>query len=204
MSNYPFIIFEGVEGSGKTTQIKNVIRYLKKKRIGYVNIREPGGTKNSEKIRKLILNNKSSLNKTTDLFLYFASRSENVDKIISKFYGKKVILVDRFIYSTIAYQHFGMGINKKLIENINTLLIGKYKPDHIFLHTVSKKNLVYRLRLRKNKNRYDKFKLNFYNLVQKGYLKILKSKKNVTIIDSSDTLNNNKIQIIEKIKHILR
>ena len=204
MSNYPFIIFEGVEGSGKTTQIKNVIRYLKKKRIGYVNIREPGGTKNSEKIRKLVLNNKSSLNKVTDLFLYFASRSENVDKIISKFYGKKVILIDRFIYSTIAYQHYGMGINKKLIENINTLLIGKYKPDHIFLHTVSKKNLANRLRLRKKKNRYDKFKLNFYDIVQKGYLKILESKKNVTIIDSSDTLNNNKIQILEKIKLLLR
>ena len=119
MSKYPLITFEGIEGSGKTTQINNVINYLKKRKIKYINIREPGGTKNSEKIRKLILNNKSSLNTVTDLFLYFASRSENIEKVISKNYGKKIILIDRFIYSTVAYQHFGMGIERNIIDRIN-------------------------------------------------------------------------------------
>ena len=89
MSKKPIIVFEGIEGSGKTLHIKNVSNYLKKKKIKFIKIREPGGSKNSEKIRKIILNNKSNFNKNTDLLLYLASRSENIDKIIKKNYKKK-------------------------------------------------------------------------------------------------------------------
>ena len=83
------ITFEGIEGSGKSLHINNVSNYLKKKRIPYIKLREPGGSKNSEKIRKLILNKKSTLNRNTDLLLYLAARSENVEKIIIKNYKKK-------------------------------------------------------------------------------------------------------------------
>ena len=84
MSKNPLIIFEGIEGSGKTLHINNVVRYLKKKKIKFIKLREPGGTKNSEKIRKIILSNKSNFNEITDLLLYLASRSENVEKVIIK------------------------------------------------------------------------------------------------------------------------
>jgi len=106
------ITFEGIEGSGKSLHIKNVARHLEKKKISFIKLREPGGSKNSEKIRKLILNNKSNFNKYTDLFLYLASRSENIEKIIVKNYQKKVILIDRFTDSTLAYQHYGMKLSK--------------------------------------------------------------------------------------------
>ena len=101
MSKNSIIVFEGIEGSGKTFHISNVSKYLKKNKIDHIKIREPGGTFNAEKIRKLILNKKSSFNKNTDLFLYFAARSENIN-LLKKYYKKKVILIDRFIDSTVA------------------------------------------------------------------------------------------------------
>ena len=118
----PLIVFEGIEGSGKSYHINSVASYLKKKRKAFIKFREPGGSKNSEKIRKLILNNKSDFNKKTDLLLYLSARSENIE-LIRKNVGKKIILVDRFIDSTIAYQHYGMGIDIKVINLINSFLL---------------------------------------------------------------------------------
>tara|TARA_B000000441_G_C21343261_1_gene123851 strand:+ start:126 stop:473 length:348 start_codon:yes stop_codon:yes gene_type:complete len=114
MSKYPIIVFEGIEGSGKSFHIKKIQEHLKINKIKFIKLREPGGSINSERIRKLILHKKSNFNKLTDLLLYMASRNENFHSIIKKNYKKKVILIDRFIDSTIAYQHFGMGLNKKL------------------------------------------------------------------------------------------
>ena len=92
MSKKPLIVFEGIEGSGKSLHIKNVEKYLKKKRIKFIKFREPGGSKNSEKIRNLILNKSSKFKSLTDLFLYMASRNENYHKIIKKNYKKKVYI----------------------------------------------------------------------------------------------------------------
>ena len=89
MSKYPIIIFEGIEASGKTTNFNIAVNYLKKKRKSFVKLREPGGSIFSEKIRKLILNKKLNLNNKTDLLLFYASRSENFEKIIKKNYKKK-------------------------------------------------------------------------------------------------------------------
>ena len=88
MSNKPVIVFEGIECSGKSLHIRNVSNFLKKKKIPYICLREPGGSRNSEIIRKLILNKKSNFNRNTDLFLYSASRSENIQKL-KKFHKKK-------------------------------------------------------------------------------------------------------------------
>ena len=96
MSKKPIIVFEGIEGSGKSHHINKVSKYLDKKKINYIKIREPGGSLNSEKIRRLILNKKSNFNIYTDLLLYLAARSENIN-LIKKTYKKKIILIDRFI-----------------------------------------------------------------------------------------------------------
>ena len=88
MSKKPIIVFEGIEGSGKSYHISKVAKFLDKRKISYIKIREPGGSINSEKIRKLILNKKSNFNSHTDLLLYLAARSENID-LIRKFYKKK-------------------------------------------------------------------------------------------------------------------
>ncbi len=199
MYKKPIIVFEGIECSGKSTHINYVTKLLKKKKLNFIKIREPGGSRNSEIIRKIILNKKSNFNKKTDLLLYLAARSENLEKIISKNYKKKIILIDRFIDSTMAYQHYGMGLSKNIIILLNEFLIGKKKPDFTFLNVVNKKNLYNRLKIRKNKNRYDKFSFSFYNKVQKGFLKISKNNKKYMIINSNNSLSINKKKIFDKI-----
>ena len=104
MSRKPVIVFEGIEGSGKTHHLNKISKYLKKRKLSFIKIREPGGSLNSEKIRKLILNKKSNFNKNTDLLLYLASRSENIN-LLRKYYKKKIILIDRFVDSTIAVSY---------------------------------------------------------------------------------------------------
>ena len=203
MFKKPVIVFEGIEGSGKSYHISNVSKYLKKKKIDHIKIREPGGSLNSEKIRKLILDNKSNFNKDTDLLLYLASRSENLE-ILRKFYKKKIILIDRFVDSTIAYQHYGMNVNLKLINMINKHLLKSFNVNFTFLNIVNEKNMLKRLRSRKSLNRYDKFKTEFYKKVQRGFLRLsMKNKKKYLIVNSNLDINKNKSLIIEKIEKMI-
>tara|TARA_B100000780_G_C20952991_1_gene380212 strand:+ start:80 stop:691 length:612 start_codon:yes stop_codon:yes gene_type:complete len=203
MSKNPIIVFEGIEGTGKSYHIANVANYLKKMNKKFIQIREPGGSKNSEKIRQLILSKKSTFNKNTDLLLYLSARSENVELIKSNI-GKKIILIDRFSDSTIAYQHYGMGVNLKFINNINNYLLKDIKIDFTFLNIVNQKNMKIRLLKRKNLNRYDKFKSNFYEKVQNGFLKILKKRpKKYMKIDSNLNINYNKKMILSKINDLI-
>ena len=206
MSKYPIIVFEGIEASGKSTSLKKIIKYLKTNKIKYVSFREPGGTNLSEKLRSLMLNKKSELSNKTDLFLLMASRSENIDKILKKNYKKKVILIDRFIDSTLAYQHYGMKIDKDIILKMNNFLLGNLRPNFTFLSIVNKKNMLKRLKLRKNKNKYDHFDYNFYNKVQKGFLEIAsKNKSKYLILDSNkDNLKIIETKLINKIERILK
>ena len=205
MSKNPIIVFEGIETSGKSTILKKAIKYLKQKKIKYITFREPGGTNFSEKLRSLMLNKKSKLNNKTDLFLLMASRSENIDKILKQNYKNKVVLIDRFVDSTLAYQYYGMGLDKDLILKMNKFLLGNLKPNFTFLSVVNKKNMLKRLKLRKNTNKYDNFKYEFYNNVQKGFLKIAnKNKPKYLILDSNkDSLKIIENKLINKIKKIL-
>ena len=204
MSKKPIIVFEGIEGSGKSHHISMVSKYLNKKKISHIKIREPGGNPNSEKIRKLILNNKSNFNQNTDLLLYMASRSENID-IIKKSFNKKIILIDRFTDSTIAYQHFGMGVDINLIESLNKYLLKDIKIGFTFLNTVNQHNLKKRLKKRKSLNRYDKFNLSFYKKVQNGFLKLSKKHKNkYQLIDSNLEIKINEKAILSKIARLIK
>ena len=206
MSKFPVIVFEGIEASGKSTNLKKIIKYLKTNKIKYVSFREPGGTNLSEKLRSLMLNKKSASSNKTDLFLLMASRSENIDKILKKNYKKKVVLIDRFIDSTLAYQHYGMKLDKNLILKMNNFLLGNLRPNFTFLSIVNKKNMLKRLKLRKNKNKYDHFDYNFYNKVQKGFLEIAnKNKSKYLILDSNkENLKIIETKLINKIEKILK
>ena len=203
MFKKPIIVFEGIEGSGKSYHLNHVCKYLRKKKISFIKVREPGGNINSEKIRKLILNKKSNFNRNTDLLLYLASRSENIS-LLRKNYKKKIILIDRFTDSTIAYQHFGLGVDLKIINQINKFLLGGIKINFTFLNIVNKNNMIRRLNKRKKLNRYDKFNSTFYDRVQKGFLRIAKKNKSkYLIIDSNSDIKINKIKIIEKLNKII-
>ena len=204
MYKKPIIVFEGIESSGKTLHINNVASYLKKKGRKFVKIREPGGNQNSEKIRKLILNNKSNFNKVTDLLLYLAARNENIVNIIKKNAGKKIILIDRFTDSTLAYQHYGMGIDMNFIITINNFLLKKIKVSFTFLNLVNPKNMQLRLNQRKKLNRYDKFKMLFYKKVQSGFINIAnKNKRKYLKINSNLNISINKNIIINKINKLI-
>ena len=204
MSKNPIIVFEGIEGSGKSLHINNVSNYLKKINRKFIKIREPGGSNNSEKIRKLILNNKSLFNQNTDLLLYMSARSENIS-LIKKNYQKKIILIDRFIDSTIAYQHYGLGVDIKIINFINKFLLKDIKVTFTFLNLVNSKNMIERLKKRKKLNRYDKFSTVFYNKVQKGFLKISKKRnKEYLKVNSNLEIKFNKKMIINKVKELIK
>jgi len=203
MSKKVVIVFEGIEGSGKTFHINNICKFLKKSKVPYIKLREPGGSKNSEKIRKLILSKKSNFNRNTDLLLYLAARSENIE-LLKKSYKKKIILIDRFTDSTIAYQHYGMGVDLKILKKINNYLLKSFKVNFTFLNIVNEKNLKKRLNKRKKLNRYDKFKMRFYSKVQRGYLKIADNRSNYKIIDSNRPINVNKDDVIKKLKELIK
>ena len=203
MSKKPIIVFEGIEGSGKSHHIRKIVSFLKKNKIDFIYLREPGGNLNSEKIRKLILSKKTKFQPKTDLLLYIAARNENIS-ILKKNYKKKIILIDRFVDSTVAYQHYGMGLNINFINNINKFVLDRLKVDFTFLNVVSEKNMIKRLKKRKRLNRYDKFNKNFYKKVQKGFIKMAKKNpKKYFIVNSNLEIKSNEKLIINKVKDLI-
>ena len=187
-----FIVFEGVEGSGKSYQCKKLLSNLKTKKISTILTREPGGTKSAELIRNLILKDyfnksqKEKFDKYTDTLLYLAARNEHVkSKILPALNKKKVVICDRFIDSTIAYQVYGKKVNYNFINDIHKKILGNLKPDLIFVLKVSSKVSKKRLKKRKKTNRYDNFSKSFYDKAQKAFIKLAKNKKNYFILNSS-------------------
>ena len=187
-----FIVFEGVEGCGKSFQSKKLFNNLKKKNFEVVLTREPGGTKSAELIRNLILKDyfqkgiNEKFNKYTDTLLYLAARNEHVhNKIKPALRKKKIVICDRFVDSTIAYQVYGKKVKLNFINGIHKVILGNLKPDITFVLKVSPKSSRKRLLKRRSKNRYDKFSQSFYNKVQKSFIRLSKNKKNYYIFDSS-------------------
>ena len=207
-----FIVFEGVEGCGKSYQSKKLYNRLKKDKIDTILTREPGGTKSSELIRNLILkdyftkNNREKFDKYTDTLLYLAARNEHIkNKIKPALIKKKVVICDRFIDSTIAYQVHGKKVDINFINNIHRKILQDIKPNVVFVLKVSKNSSRKRLKKRKFKNRYDNFPQSFYNKAQKSFIKLAKNKKNYFILNSSlndDSLEDKIFNIINKYLNI--
>ena len=191
-----FIVFEGVEGCGKSFQSKKLLRNLKKKKISVLLSREPGGTKSAELIRNLILkdyfnkDSKEKFDKYTDTLLYLAARNEHIkNKIKPALDKKKIVICDRFTDSTLAYQVYGKKININFINNIHKFILSGIKPDLTFVLKVSTQASRKRLKKRKSKNRYDNFNQSFYTKAQNSFVKIAKNKKNYFILESSNNDN---------------
>ena len=199
-----FIVFEGVEGCGKSYQSQRLKKNLKKKGINSILTREPGGTKSAELIRTLILKDyfntktEEKFNKYTDTLLYLAARNEHVTNIIKPALNeKKIVICDRFTDSTLAYQVYGKKVNKSFIDHIHKFIIKGIKPNITFILKVSSKSSKLRLKKRKIKNRYDKFSQSFYTRAQKSFLKIAKNKKNYFVLNSSSNNNDLEKKIFE-------
>ena len=199
-----FIIFEGVEGCGKSYQSQKLKKNLKKKGLNSLLTREPGGTRSAESIRRLILKdyfnkgNNEKFDKYTDTLLYLAARNEHVKNIIRPALKKKrIIICDRFVDSTLAYQVYGKKVNKHFINSIHKFILQGIKPNITFILKVSSKASKLRLKKRRTKNRYDNFHQSFYTKAQKSFLKIAKHKKNYFVLESSSNDSNLEKQIFK-------
>ena len=194
-----FIVFEGIEGSGKSYQSRKLYTAIKKIGLPVILTREPGGTKSAEKIREIILKDyfhpdfKEKFDKYTDTLLYLAARNEHIqNKIKPAISKKKIVICDRFIDSTFAYQVYGKGVNKNFVDLVHKYILGKIKPDMTFILKVNMSKALQRLKKRATKkNRYDKFSKNFYIKAQKAFIKIAKkNKKKYYIFDNSEDDKN--------------
>ena len=202
-----FICFEGVEGSGKSTQAKLLYKFIKKNITKNVILtREPGGTLFSEKIRNLILDKKTNISTLTEFFLLMAARNEHIISKIN-FYLKKnfIIICDRFFYSTLAYQHYLEGMDKKFIFKIQKKIFNKVHPDITFLIDLNKKESKVRINKRsKQTNRFDKLSNYHFNKIRNGFIKISKMYKNkIVLIEGSKSLSEIQNEIKNKTLKIL-
>ncbi len=167
-----FITFEGSEGCGKSTQSRLLVDYLKKKGFQVVYLREPGGTKISEKIRKILLDAKNdSLSPAAEMLLYMAARAQVVSAVIKPALQKgKVVVCDRFLDSTLAYQGYGSGLDTNLIKIIGKFVTQGIIPDlTIFLDLPVRKGLVHRKSV---EDRIESRSLKYHTRVRNGYLKL--------------------------------
>jgi len=188
-----FITFEGVEGSGKTTQIQRLKKYLTQKGIPCKITREPGGCPIGEKVRKILLNpDHREMVPLSELLLYEAARAQHVKEVIDPFLKKGgVVLCDRFSDATIAYQGYGRKMDLRWIERLNHFSSRGIKPDVTFLldcpSDIGLKRALKRNRTLKQEKeeRFEKEKIQFHQRVRKGYLALAKKEpRRVKVIDT--------------------
>ena len=201
-----FITFEGGEGSGKSTQAKLLYRLIKKTSNEKVFLtREPGGTKLSEKIRKLIVSKTNyQIDPITELLLINASRNEHIKKVIlPKLSNNYSIISDRFLDSTFAYQVSGHGLNEKIFDYFNNHIVNDCLPYITFLIDISPTVGIKRsLKIKKIENRFENFNINFHRRVRNGFKIIAKNNKRIHLIDGNKSIKSIHNEIINKINEI--
>jgi dTMP kinase len=196
-----FITFEGIEGSGKSTQTKKLHEFFLAKNIPAILTREPGGTFASERIREILIDEKiEKLEAKTELFLNFAARLEHVEKLIKpSLVQEKTVISDRFFDSTYAYQGSAFGLDFQLIDNVKKMTIGDFAPDITFLIDVPVEVAFARIQNRADNNRYEKLGRDFHQKVRDGFLFLAKQNQRIKLIDGAQ----NQQQIFDEITHLL-
>jgi dTMP kinase len=194
---HKFITFEGIEGSGKSTQSKKLYEFLLSKKSDTILTREPGGTKASEKIREILISDEiDKLEAKTELFLNFAARLEHVEKLIKPALAEnKIVISDRFFDSTFAYQGSAFGLDNSLVQEVKQMTIGDFAPDITFLIDVPVEHAFSRIQDRASNNRYEKLGLEFHQKVRNGFLKLADENARIVLIDGTKTPQ----EIFEKI-----
>ena len=186
-----FISIEGGDGVGKTTAIKSLEEKLNKNNIKYYLTREPGGSKISESIRNIILDkNNIEEDPKTEALLYAASRRQHlVEIVLPKLKNGELVITDRYIDSSLAYQGYARGIGIKEVLSINTFAIDSYFPDLTFFLDLSPEEGLKRIsKNNRVEDRLDKEKDSFHKKVYEGYKQVIKKYKNrFVIVDASKT-----------------
>ncbi len=200
-----FITFEGGEGSGKSTQIKEAADYLKKLGKKVEVYREPGATQVGEAIRNVILNPKlSRMTAETELLLFLAARAQLMrEKIVPALKKGKIVLLDRFEDSTLAYQGYGRGVDIKKIASFFSFVRGNIVPDLTFFLDVPVALGMDRAAKRGKADRMEKAKRDFHERVRKGFLTLASKNPNrIKVIDSSATISVVREKILEQLDYV--
>ena len=183
-----FITFEGADGCGKTTQMKLLAEYLRNKNLDVVLTREPGAKGLGEKVREILLNYDGEVSDRCESFLFLADRAQNIDIIVNPAVEQgKIVLCDRHIDSTVAYQGYGRGLDIERINMLNNLATNGKKPDLTFVFDVDIETSMHRVG--GNKDRMESSGDDFFNRVRNGYLKIAQNEPDrVKIIDATQNI----------------
>ena len=198
-----FISFEGPEASGKSTQIKLISKFLKKNNIKHVVTREPGGTKISEKIRNIILDNKN-ISPTEEILLLMSSRLNHINNVILPALLKnKIVISDRFADSTFVYQGHVNKYGIKKTMDLHKKILNNFLPNKTFLFILPSETINKRLRKRIKANKYDKIDKNFHTEVIKGYKKISKNNKRFITLNALESKEDISLKIITKLKKLI-
>lgn len=201
-----FITLEGFEGSGKSTQAGLLFDYLKSKRLPVIYIREPGGVKISEEIRKILLDvENKKMTKIAETLLYMAARAQLVEEIVMPALNQgKIVLCDRFLDSTVVYQGYGNGVDLKFIKTLGKVATQNIKPDITFLFDIDVKEGL--SRRGKEKDRIERKSLDFHRRVRSGYLEIAKFEpgriKMISSRGSKEEIQGTLQKHIEKFLHL--
>ena len=202
-----FITLEGIEGSGKTTQLENIVEFMNDRHYEYVVTREPGGTAIGKEIRAILLSpDTKNLNSLTELLLYAADRAQHVKEvIIPTLDSGKTVICDRFFDATTAYQGFARGLDMKQIKILHEIILGSLKPDITLLFDLPPETGLKRAWTQinnggrsENETRFEKEMISFHEKVRKGYLKIANTEhERFHIIDASKNVGQVKKAIID-------
>jgi dTMP kinase len=203
-----FITFEGIEGCGKTTQIKRLAKRLNDHRIQFVSTLEPGGTRIGQEIRRMLLDSSNShLNPLAELILYAADRAQHVEEVIRPALDQgKWVICDRFFDATAAYQGAGRGLDMDLIMTLNNKITKGIRPDITLLLDCPPEMGIERALKRNNalpqdgQDRFEREKMEFHKKVRNGYLEISRNEKRFSIIDA--TLSEDAVE--EEIYKVIR
>lgn len=197
-----FITFEGPDGSGKSTIIQKVYDYLIENNYDVIKTREPGGSPIAEKIRNLILDTENiKMGYRTEALLYAASRAQHVEEtILPALNENKIVLCDRFLISSLAYQGVGRDLGIENVRNINKFAINGVFPDFVLFFDVDPITTLKRKSSLDTADRLEKEGNNFHERVYNGYKEILNSEKNIEIIDATQSVEDVFSQCIEVLK----
>ena len=201
MKNGLFITFEGTDGCGKTTQINLLDEYFRGYSVPTLLTREPGSRGLGVKLREILLNYDGDVSPTCESFLFLADRAQHIDCIIKPAMSEgKIVLCDRHIDSTVAYQGYGRGIDLKRIQYLNEIATGGMKPDLTIVFDIDVSTAL--KRVGKSQDRMESSGIDFFNKVRAGYLEIAKQEpERVKVIDSSQSIENVHKKIVEIIKN---
>lgn len=198
-----FIVFDGPEGGGKSTQARLLYEHLKKLGYDVVLTREPGGTKMAEMVRKIILSPKLKITPMAELLLYEAARAQHIAEVIAPSLEKnKIVISDRFMDASVVYQGYARGLGVKFVETLNRLVVGNITPDITFILDIHPDEGLSRIKFRtKTFDRLEKENIDFHLKIREGYLKLAQRRKNFYVIDVNNKTSQEVHDTILEILH---